>query len=370
MRGAGRERDWEAASRVRWLQHRGRLPYRGTAGIAWRVPKGLTGKAFFLAIGICLMACPLARTAFASEIYLEHEFRAYVFESSPKGDSAAMVVAAAPAGAMAERRDGPLVASPRTEESLFSKDYFKLLWADTKFILASPARWETKEWLAFSAAALGVGAISLLDRTVWDMIKRNQSKTGDDIANIAEKVGGVYSLGVAVTFYVAGDLLDNPKAKSVALDGFAASLLAAGIISPVLKFAVGRSAPRDEEGTGRFRPFSVGYPFSGEGQSFPSGHAAQSFAVASVIAAHYDPLWVKITAYSLATAASLARVYQGAHFISDWTAGVLIGTAVGHAVVHFNERARKAKKESALLPMPFAVPGGFGVMVGVRFDSW
>jgi membrane-associated phospholipid phosphatase len=81
--------------------------------------------------------------------------------------------------------------------------------------------------------------------------------------------------------------------------------------------------------------FNRQYPFKtatqGEfwegGKSFPSGHAAVSFGVASVIAHRYphNP-WLKWGAYSLAAGVSLARVGGKKHFPSD----ILIGGTLGY----------------------------------------
>ena len=104
----------------------------------------------------------------------------------------------------------------------------------------------------------------------------------------------------------------------------------------MLKVVVGRSRPNADKGSGDFHPFS-------SGASFPSGHTTQAFAVASVIAAHYDEPWVKVSAYGVASLVGFARMYHGQHFLSDVLGGAVIGTVVGHSVVRFNngKRARR-----------------------------
>jgi membrane-associated phospholipid phosphatase len=259
--------------------------------------------------------------------------------------------------------EDPSATEPTPEISFFSKDYFKLLYEDTKFVLTAPARWEKKEWVTFSLATLGVATVALLDKPVWDTAKRNQTNSRDDTADAIQTIGGGYSLVVPVTFYIAGEISDNNKAKAVALDGLAASMIASGIIHPALKFVAGRSPPKDEEGTYDFSPFSFTLP-----QSFPSGHATQSFALASVISSHYPDPWIKITAYGVASVASLARVYQGDHFLSDWTAGAIIGTVVGNTIVRFNEKRRKEKKEESVLLTPLLGHGVVGLNLTLRTE--
>jgi len=224
---------------------------------------------------------------------------------------------------------------PAAVERPFSREYGKLLFDDARYILTAPARWGRQQWLTFSLATAGVGAAFILDRPVQEGIQRNRNETTDRIAEIVEPFGTYYSFAVLGGFYLTGAAFNNPKAEAVALDGVAASLIASGIITPALKVAVGRSRPSEGEGAYDFHPFSGNY-------SFPSGHATQAFAVASVIATHYDSIWVKGTAYGVAALVGLARMDHNAHFLSDVTAGALIGTSVGMATVEFNRQQRGA----------------------------
>src|SRR5207237_4670245 len=70
-------------------------------------------------------------------------------------------------------------------------------------------------------------------------------------------------------------------------------------------------------------------------RSFPSGHAASAFALASVLSSEYHnkPL-VVFGSYGFATAVSLARVGGLNHFPSDVVAGAVIGELIGRYVVH------------------------------------
>jgi undecaprenyl-diphosphatase len=63
--------------------------------------------------------------------------------------------------------------------------------------------------------------------------------------------------------------------------------------------------------------------------SFPSGHAATSFAGATMLA-HFLPRQ-RLLLYALAVAIAYSRVYVGVHYPVDVLAGAALGTAVGWA---------------------------------------
>jgi len=66
-----------------------------------------------------------------------------------------------------------------------------------------------------------------------------------------------------------------------------------------------------------------------KGSSFPSGHAAAAFSVATVVTVRYrNHRWVPWAAYGLATAIGFSRVTSSAHFPSD----VFLGAAVGYTI--------------------------------------
>jgi len=96
--------------------------------------------------------------------------------------------------------------------------------------------------------------------------------------------------------------------------------------------------------TRRKRPSDVapGAPFNdtfftgGEslfkGSSFPSGHAAGAFAVATVVATRYHThRWVPWAIYGFATAISFSRVTSSSHFPSD----IFLGAALGYTITRY-----------------------------------
>ena len=73
----------------------------------------------------------------------------------------------------------------------------------------------------------------------------------------------------------------------------------------------------------RRRPHGV-YTYLGPvDSSFPSGHAAGSFAAATMLAAALPA--VAVLGYVLALCISISRLYLGKHFLSDVSSGALVG---------------------------------------------
>ena len=239
----------------------------------------------------------------------------------------------------------------------------KMVLLDTGHVLSAPARWRGREWLVFAGSTAALATLSLADETLSDSARERGPSSGF-AGEMYDQIGGGGSILLLGGFYLAGVIGKDSKAKNVCLDGLTASLIATGMITPVIGTLVGRERPTEEQGAYSFQPF--------EGRSFPSGHSTQAFAVASVIAASYDQFWVKAAAYGLATMTAWERVRRGKHFPTDVVAGAAIGTLVGHSVVHFNRRLRSGEREpeitgARLTLLPVVGAGTYGVSATLDF---
>jgi len=136
--------------------------------------------------------------------------------------------------------------------------------------------------------------------------------------------GGAYaSAGVAGTFYLVGVAKRDSRARETGILGGEA-LIDAKIVYSVLKQVTQRPRPLVPDPNDDF--------FDG-GNSFPSGHATDAWALATVVASEYhDRKAVQVTAYALASAVSLSRYTGRVHFLSDVFVGSVIGYGIGRYV--------------------------------------
>jgi membrane-associated phospholipid phosphatase len=219
--------------------------------------------------------------------------------------------------------------------------------------LTSPLRWDENTVGTIARAGMVVVTLSAFDEKGRALMSRNQSRTADRVANAVETMGTVENYAVLGGFLTAGIVLDDSKARAVAMEGLASSAVAAGVITPTLQMLVGRSRPREQVDPRTFDPFSGAL-------SFPSGHTTQAFAVASVIATEYDALWVKAAAYGTAGMVGVARMYHGGHFVSDVATAAFIGTAVGRSIAGHGRELRNMTVE------PAVIDGSAGLQVRLR----
>ena len=210
---------------------------------------------------------------------------------------------------------------------------------DQKDIWTSPFhvnRENALEWLIPMAA---VGALIPADTHIANAFEnsRGQLRWGGRISNI----GAAYTLiPIVAGSYVYGAWRDNAKGRENGVLG-TESLMDSLIVAGVLKEVFRRNRP-DEKNPG---------DFWGGGTSFPSGHAIQLWAIASLLDHEYKhKKVVGITAYTLAGIVSASRIAAQKHFASDIVAGGAMGWFIGR-YVYDTHMSHLAHTHSALVPM-------------------
>ncbi len=234
-------------------------------------------------------------------------------------------------------------------------------FGDGHAMLLAPFHWNRASWTQAAIAAATVAVLTQEDARIDRAISRNRSSRTNAVARVVTPFGSYAAVALSVAPLGAGWLLKNAALRDTGRDAIEAEIFAAGIVTPVLKTAFGRLRPSQGSDADEYRPFS-------NAQSFPSGHATEAFAVASVFAARSKGWVVPVVAYTLASGVALARVNDRAHFASDVVAGAVIGTAIGHAVV--NRHAPDGTPRSwNLVPVTSMRVSSGGYGLAVHFES-
>jgi membrane-associated phospholipid phosphatase len=146
----------------------------------------------------------------------------------------------------------------------------------------------------------------------------------------------------ALATYVTGRAAASPRVTAIGGDLMEAQLLA-GAVTFGIKHAFDRRRPDREP------------------RSFPSGHAAGTFAAASVLQRHFG--WKgAVPAYTAAVLISGARLQANSHFSTDVIAGAALGILAGRAATFDMAGARVSAS-------PAIVPGGGAVSFSIRSNQ-
>jgi membrane-associated phospholipid phosphatase len=173
-------------------------------------------------------------------------------------------------------------------------------------------RTATVAGLLFAGALLG-------DQEFREEAQERRGGMTNSIASVGNTFGDWRVLVPALSAgYLAGEIAGSSEIKGTLLRAGAAAALATGISSG-LKYTIGRNRP-DIAGTNvELRPFSGS-------NSFPSGHTAAAFAIATAVADQTHDGWSDYVLYCAATVTALSRINDNRH----WTSDVLIGGLIGH----------------------------------------
>jgi hypothetical protein len=166
----------------------------------------------------------------------------------------------------------------------------------------------------------------------------NQAMVNSDFAHdffkFGSYLGELYTLlPAAVTVYAVGRAKDQPKVSHMGMD-LIQSLAVSEALVTAMKYATRRERP------------------DGSKTSFPSGHAADTFAFATALERHLG--WKgAVPAYIFASYVAVSRLPDNRHWLSD----VVFGSTVGIIA------ARTVTRHGRDFPVAVAaVPGGAAIM--------
>lgn len=189
-----------------------------------------------------------------------------------------------------------------------------------------------RHWVPTLAISGVTAGLIVADSHAMPYFRTHQRNLDDvnDVFNTYLTTGEV--IAVPASLMVAGYLRhDDYQVDTAMLAGLAYADSA--VVDLAIKAITRRARPADVHPGAPFADtfFSGGKsPF--RGSSFPSGHAAGVFSVATVVASRYRRhAWVPWVAYGFATAVSFSRVTTLSHFPSD----VFLGAALGYTITRY-----------------------------------
>ncbi len=203
---------------------------------------------------------------------------------------------------------------------------------DQKGIWLFPVQLAKGKHLIPTLAIVGAtGVLIATDSQSMPYFGKHQGQL-DDINDVFDaSITSAEVIAVPAALLVAGYARhDNYQVQTAILAGEAYA--DAAIVDLAMKAVTRRKRPIDVVGNNYQDTFFAGGQSPFHGSSFPSGHAAGVFSVATVVAERYhNHRWVPWLAYSFATAISCSRVTTLAHFPSD----IFLGAALGYTVTKY-----------------------------------
>ncbi|MCR5147809.1 MAG: phosphatase PAP2 family protein [Eubacterium sp.] len=145
--------------------------------------------------------------------------------------------------------------------------------------------------------------------------------------------GGI--LPIALTII----LLIFVKTRKIGVEAVISLLLTFIIANLIIKNAVDRARPYE---TYTYLESLIGKMVD---SSFPSGHAANTFAVAVAILLNNRKIGIPVTIVAVIMAFS--RMYNVVHYPTDVIAGILIGTVIAVAVHFIAKKIKRPRVEEA-----------------------
>jgi membrane-associated phospholipid phosphatase len=182
------------------------------------------------------------------------------------------------------------------------------------------------------------------DRPVQDAFQEHDP-VGELTGTLALWVGGSVPAALPLGLYVGGLLGEDAELATAGAAALQAGAIQFAFVTS-LKWLTDRAGPfpdgdpeaerwhssvlRDSDDPQAFDvdPFSLRW-----GLRWPSGHTASSVAMVAALSAFYpDSIWIPLVGYPLALAVGVGMIEGDYHWLSDVTAGALIGHPIGWQV--------------------------------------
>lgn len=175
-------------------------------------------------------------------------------------------------------------------------------------------------WRPVAVGAAVVGVAMLFDQRIASEVVDHGTAGSRATAQTLSRFGQVEVIAPVVGGLAVVGLLTSRPALTRTAGQLIGAMVTATVLTQPAKYLFGRR-----------RPYQVSpldamawSPFSG-GTSFPSGHTAAAFALATTLGDASGSTVARLALYTLATGTAYGRVAESNHWLSDVVAGAGIG---------------------------------------------
>ena len=170
----------------------------------------------------------------------------------------------------------------------------------------------------------------------WDIntVKKVNGWNTHDFSKVMSKSGAILPVGVPTVMGIYALIKkDQPLLKDAVYIG--TSVIEALGVTYALKYTIDRQRPYDRY------PDRIHGIEKEDSPSFPSGHTAAAFSLATSLSITYPKWYVIAPSAVWACGVGLARINQGVHYPSDVLTGAAIGVGCAFVNVYVNRWLNK-----------------------------
>lgn len=266
-----------------------------------------------------------------------------------------------PAANEAAGRPGEAGKKPGLKQA--ARDFIE----DTGRIWSSPFRIKERHVGPLIALAAATGFLIAADEDIRDSVKSyaDEHEWVRDVGPVITQMGTLGAAATAGIFFGAGLIFKDERARDTGCLA-ASAIVQTFLVNHFIKGMSGRQRPYVADGedhwagpAGFFKRYDPDYDRLYD--SFPSGHAATAFSVATIVALQYRHRpWVPVLAYTIAAGVGLTRVTMDRHWMSD----VVVGAVVGHLVARLVVRSHTRRQRL----VPVLGCSGRGITLGFHYN--
>ncbi|MGH2566573.1 MAG: phosphatase PAP2 family protein [Ginsengibacter sp.] len=171
--------------------------------------------------------------------------------------------------------------------------------------------------------------INNFDYRILRSIATHRTPDKSAFFKFVSKYNNPICLAAPATLFITGIIKDDVQMKRSSLY-VTESIASASLFNIILKKIFKRKRPYIHDPT-----FIAVVPARNE--SFPSGHTAEAFSMASAMTFAYPKWYVILPAFAWATTVGYARMYLGVHYPTDVFAGATISSSMSWMLYNLNK---------------------------------